>query len=221
MIRRTVLLAALLPAAGCGEQEPADSRPKPVLNIAQPPPEPERPPRAGEAEMVPVRIVTEAGDILVALDVRHAPVTATNFLRYVDSGRLDGTTFYRAARRPQTRSQGFVQGGVRHNLRVVFGAIEHEPTSRTGLRHVDGAISMARDAPGTAMADFFITVGAAPSMDAGPDDDPGFAVFGRVTDGMDVARRILAAPTVSETSRSPRGQAIMRPIRILSVRREE
>jgi peptidyl-prolyl cis-trans isomerase A (cyclophilin A) len=97
--------------------------------------------------------------------------------------------------------------------------IEHEPTSQTGLRHVDGTVSMARHAPGTAMGDFFITIGKASYLDA-REDSPGYAAFGRVVEGMDVVRKILASPTYpGGRSRNTIGQSIIKPIRILRARR--
>lgn len=169
---------------------------------------------------VRVALNTSAGTITLALDARRAPVTTANFLAYVDQRRFDGTSFYRAARTPGARGRGFIQGGIRRTARRALPQIAHEPTSRTGLRHLDGTISMARMAPGTAMGDFFIIVGGAmPAMDARR-GDPGFAAFGRVAGGMDVARRILAAETVPNAGRGAmRGQMITAPVRILSARR--
>jgi peptidyl-prolyl cis-trans isomerase A (cyclophilin A) len=182
---------------------------------------------AGEApsqplpDVVRVRLETEAGPILLALDARHAPVTAANFLRYVEAKRFDGTFFYRAARTKGARNRGFVQAGIRHSARRAFPPIAHEPSTKTGLKHVDGTISMARAAPAGAMGDFFIIVGGPmPAMDSKP-SDPGFAAFGRVEEGMDVVRRILAAPTVANAGRGPmRGQMIEKPVRIVQARRE-
>lgn len=160
-----------------------------------------------------VSLRTSAGTILVELDARRAPVTTANFLRYVDQRKLDGTSFYR----------GFVQGGSRRPYVFQLPPIAHEPTTRTGLRHVDGTISMARTAPGTARSNFFITVGANPSMDANPakpGDNAGFAAFGRVVGGMDVVRRILAVPTIANAGRGAmRGQMMARPVAILTARR--
>jgi peptidyl-prolyl cis-trans isomerase A (cyclophilin A) len=168
-----------------------------------------------------VRLETEAGPILLALDHAHAPVTTANFIRYVDERRFDGTYFYRAARTKGAAGRGFVQGGIRHSARRALAPIEHEPSTKTGLKHVDGAVSMARAVPVGAMGDFFIIVGGAmPAMDS-HDGEPGFAAFGRVEEGMDVARHILAAPTVPNAGRGPmRGQMIEKPVRILRARRE-
>ena len=174
------------------------------------------------AQPAPVRVMlqTSAGDILVEVDVAHAPVSAANFLHYVDTRRLDGTDFYRAMHTgPDT---GLVQGGVRDATKL-FPPIAHEPTSQTGLSHVDGALSMARFAPGTATADFSIMVGPQLYLDAGPNsggDGLGYAVFGRVVEGMEVVRRMLAAPTSpTEGVGVMRGQMLSPRIRILTARR--
>jgi peptidyl-prolyl cis-trans isomerase A (cyclophilin A) len=174
------------------------------------------------ADKVRVRLETDAGPILLELDGRHAPITTANFLAYVDQHRFDGITFYRAARTRGAEGRGFIQGGIRRDYRRMLGPIAHEPTSRTGLRHVDGAISMAKAEGGAgAMGEFFITVGAMPSMDAHGGDE-GFAVFGRVVEGMDVVRRILAADTVAHAGRGAmRGQMLETPVRITSARRAE
>ena len=170
-----------------------------------------------------VSLQTTQGTILVELAARQAPITSANFLRYVDTRKLDGASFFRAARTRGAATRGFIQGGVRRPYIYQLPPIVHEPTSRTGLRHVDGTISMARTAPGTARSNFFITVGAQPGMDAQPGkrgDNAGFAAFGRVVGGMDVVRRILAAPTVPNAGRGAmKDQMIAQPVRIIAARR--
>lgn len=172
-----------------------------------------------------VIIATEEGPIRIALAADRAPRTVANFLRYVDARRFDGTSFYRALRVGGRSDLGLVQGGIRADPKRAFPPVAHEPTSETGLSHRDGAISMARGAPGTAQGDFFLIVGDLSSLDARPGgegDTAGYAVFGRVTEGMEVVRRILAAP-VSPTAGegAMRGQMIERPVAILSVRRAD
>lgn len=170
---------------------------------------------------VRVLLHTSAGDIIVALETQRAPITAGNFLRYVDARRFDGIDFYRAmpGNRPAT---GLIQGGLR-NPRLLYPPIAHEPTSQTGLTHVDGALSAPRLGLGTAQADFTIMVGAQHYLDAGPGsggDGQGYAVFGRVVEGMDVVRRILASPTSpTEGQGVMRGQMLDPRIRILTARR--
>ena len=170
---------------------------------------------------VRVRLHTGMGDIVVALERERAPISTANFLRYVDSRRLDGVDFYRAMHTsgPDT---GLVQAGQRDPRRL-YPPIAIEPTSRTGLSHVDGAISMARLEPNSARADFSIMVGPQPYLDAGPGsggDGLGYAVFGRVVEGMDVVRRILASPvSPTEGEGVMRGQMLDPRIRILTARR--
>jgi peptidyl-prolyl cis-trans isomerase A (cyclophilin A) len=211
MIRPLALLA-LLSMAGC-DQTPvnAPATEKDASTAA--------PTAAPVADLVRVTLTTDTGPIVLELDGRRAPLTTANFLAYVDQHRFDGTTFYRAARTPGAAGRGFVQGGIRRNYRLMLAPVAHEPTSATGLRHVDGTISMARTDPGTAMGNFFITVGAMPQMDA-HGSDLGFAAFGHVIEGMDNVRRILAAPTLANAgSGAMRGQMITAPVRIVSARR--
>ncbi|HEV2817480.1 MAG TPA: peptidylprolyl isomerase [Allosphingosinicella sp.] len=177
---------------------------------------------AAQAPPPPARVLlhTAAGDILVEIDRAHAPVSAANFLHYVDARRYDGTEFYRAMRTGD--GVGLIQAGVRDPRRL-FPPVAHEPTSQTGLSHVEGALSMARLAPGSATSDFSIMVGRQLYLDAGPGsggDGLGYAVFGRVAQGMDVVRRILAAPTSpTEGEGVMRGQMLSPRIRILTARR--
>jgi peptidyl-prolyl cis-trans isomerase A (cyclophilin A) len=216
MIRPLASLIALgLAIAGCG---PAPSGQPASTNEVATAPEPSAP----LPDVVRVGLATEAGPIVLALDAKRAPVTVANFVRYADQRRFDGTYFYRAARTRGDKRRGFVQGGIRHSARRSLPPIAHEPTGKTGLRHVDGTVSMARAAPVGAMGDFFIIVGGAmPSMDE-QGDTPGFAAFGRVEEGMDVVRKILAEPTIADAGRGPmRGQMIEKPVRIVSARRAE
>nr|WP_087575498.1 peptidylprolyl isomerase [Sphingomonas sp. CDS-1] len=169
---------------------------------------------------VRVALETSLGRILVTVHVGKAPVTAGNFLRYVDQKRLDGTSFYRGV---GTGDYGFVQGGAQNDPKRILPPIKHEPTTQTGLTHDDGALSMARYAPGSATADFFIVLGKMPGMDAHPEaagDNQGFAVFAHVVEGLDVVKAILAAPkspTVGEGVM--KGQMLEQPVKILTARR--
>ncbi len=158
------------------------------------------PPSVAEAardDIVRVVLDTASGRIVLALDRGRAPITTANFLRYVESGRLEGEGFYRAMTYPQ--GGGLIQGGVTSDSRKLYPAIEHEPVAKTGIEHRAGTISMASGGPGTARSDFFILVSDSPSF------DDSFAAFGRVVEGMDVVKAILAAP-VSAT----RGEGVMR-----------
>jgi peptidyl-prolyl cis-trans isomerase A (cyclophilin A) len=179
------------------------------------------PPPAPSAPLPRVAMATDKGRIVVELDTIHAPVTARNFLRYVDNRRFDGMQFYRAMRTGE--GVGLVQGGIT-DARRLFPPIAHEPTSQTGLSHVDGALSAPRLQPGSARAEFTIMVGPQHYLDAGPEsgsgDGLGYAVFGRVVEGMDVVRQILAAPTSPTEGEGPmRGQMLSPRIAIVSARR--
>lgn len=177
------------------------------------------PAAAREASSARVRLETDFGPILVEVDLARAPITARNFLAYVDQKRFDKTRFYRAARHKLDPRYGLVQGGIDHHIAKALAPIPHEPTSKTGLRHLDGSLSMARNLPGTAMGDFFITVGAAPYLDA-RGSYPGYAAFGRVVSGMPVVRRILSGTThPGGFSATTKGQSLVRPITIRTARR--
>ncbi len=163
---------------------------------------------------VRVRLDTGAGPIVVALDMRRAPRTSANFLAYVDDGRFDGTVFYRAARGKKDPTHGFIQGGIRQDAKRILPPFALEPTSKTGIRHLDATISMARgDSPSSAGGNFVLTVGPTPQMDARPGYD-GYAAFGHVIAGMDVVKRILALPSGGGID-AMKGQMILRPVPIV------
>lgn len=169
---------------------------------------------------------TEKGAIEVEVDAVHAPVTAANFLKYVDGGFFSGGSVNRAVRPDNT---------TRHDVEIQviqfqvdparradrFPPIPLERTSVTGLRHVDGALSMARNGPDTATASFSIVIGDQPEMDFGGRrnaDGQGFAVFGRLVRGMDVVKAIQASPTAPD---GPYGsESLSPPIKVLSARRK-
>jgi len=148
-------------------------------------------------DQVKVALDTSAGRIVLALDRAHAPITTANFLKYVDAGRYNGESFYRAMK--FTDGGGIIQGGITSDARKLYPAIKHEPVSETGIKHVAGTVSMAAFSPGSAKADFFILTTDIPSF------DKNFAAFGHVVEGMDVVKSILVAPT------SPtKGEGVMR-----------
>jgi peptidyl-prolyl cis-trans isomerase A (cyclophilin A) len=169
-----------------------------------------------------VELQTSEGDILLALEVERAPITAGNFLRYVAEGRLDGTVFYRAMVLDwEPRPNGLIQGGTQDDPARILPAIPHERTSDTGLSHIRGALSMARWEPGTATGDFSILLQAQTGMDADPANaDPqfhdGYAVFGHVAGGMEVVERIHEAPINSNAGEGwMRGQLLAVPVVIV------
>ncbi len=170
-----------------------------------------------------VLIDTPLGVITAEIDVASAPVTGGNFLRYVDRDGYRGAAFYRAVRPaddPNPVKIGAVQGGLhRAGDARTPGGIPHEDTDVTGLRHDAGTLSMARDAVGTADAEFFIVVDRSRELDAGGRRQPdgrGFAAFGRVIAGMDVVRAIFMLETTADGELS--GE-LVRPVAITAIRR--
>jgi peptidyl-prolyl cis-trans isomerase A (cyclophilin A) len=175
---------------------------------------------ADSNDLVRVLIESERGTIAVEVAAGRAPVTAANFLRYVDSGYYDGGEFHRTVTMNNQPNDAIrievIQAGV-NPARVAerFDPIPLERTTRTGLTHHDGAISMARRTPDSAVSDFFICIGDQPSLNEGGMRNPdgqGFAAFGRVVGGMEIVRAIQSAPAD--------GQKLTPPLRILSARRD-
>ena len=167
---------------------------------------------------VRVRLVTGMGDIVVALDARHAPKTTANFLTYVDDGRFDGTRFYRAARNKAVAGKGFIQGGIDNEARRSLDPVPIERTDRTGIRHTEGAISMAHGpSPDSATGNFSLLAGPMPNLDA-HGSYAGYAAFGHIVSGMDVVRRILAVPTGGGFD-AMRGQMILNPVPLVRAER--
>ena len=193
--------------------------PAPITDLAPPSAVPALPKPA----TTKVRLSTSAGPIVLELEKVRAPVTTANFLRYVDQKRLDGTTFYRALKFSAETPTGLVQGGVRGAVKRSLSAIGHEPTTKTGLTHDSGAISMARGEIGSAQGDFFIILGNLSTLDAGPagpGDKNGYAVFGHVVEGLENVVRILDAPTSPTAGEGAmKGQMIEKPVTIISAKR--
>lgn len=185
-------------------------------------PAPAVPPPAPRPATTRVTIITSLGPILLELEKERAPVTTANFLKYIDQKKFDGATFYRTLRM-QDGTYGLIQGGAGQDAKRLLPPIAHEPTTKTGLTHDDGAISMARLEPGSARGDFFIIVGGLKSLDANPaasGDNQGFAVFGHVVEGMDVVHRILDAPVSATKGEGVmKGQMIENPVKIISAKR--
>ena len=167
-----------------------------------------------------VVVQTELGDIEIEVDSGRAPATAANFLKYVDLKHYDGGTFHRTVKmdnQPDNQVKiEVVQAGVNPDrAKEGFPPIALERTNKTGLRHRDGAVSMARSAADTATSGFFICINDQPSLDFGGArnaDGQGFAAFGRVVRGMDVVRRIQRAPNTDAQRLTP-------PIKIIAVTR--
>jgi peptidyl-prolyl cis-trans isomerase A (cyclophilin A) len=158
-----------------------------------------------------VLIKTDLGNIKVEIFAEKAPITATNFLRYVDAGLFKGASFYRVVRLDNQPNNTIkievIQGGLGFSDEErPFPPIEHETTVKTGILHKDGVISMARSAPGSATSEIFICLGDQPELDFGGKRNPdgqGFAAFGRVIEGMEVVRKIQQQPDDSQMLKEP------------------
>ena len=170
-------------------------------------------------DAIRVRIETEVGNIEVEIDVGRAPDSSKNFLRYVDGGFYDGGQFHRTVTMDNQPDNDVrievIQASVNpEQARQGYPPIPLERTNKTGLKHLDGVISMARGGPDTATSSFFLCIGDQPSLDFGGArnaDGQGFAAFGSVVSGMDVVRKIQES--------SAEGQRLTPPIRILGVAR--
>ena len=177
---------------------------------------------AAAAKKPRAAIQTAQGTIVVELEDKKAPITAANFLRYADTLKYNGGSFYRASRTIGMPTHGSIQGGPSPYARH-FPPIAHESTAKTGLRHKAGTLSLTRNEPGSATSDFFICASDQPYLDAHPGepgDNQGFAAFGHVVEGMAVVRKILAMHT-SKTAPVPamKGQMLDPPVPIVSAKR--
>jgi peptidyl-prolyl cis-trans isomerase A (cyclophilin A) len=186
---------------------------------------------------VVVVLETDRGEITMEIDTIHAPVTAANFLRYVDGGFYNGGEFCRSVRPDnEIRKDAPIQV-IQFRINEArrgdeFPPIPVERTSMTGLRHLDGTVSMARDVtptrpgPVTATSDVFIAIGEQPGLDDTGNRSPdghGFAAFGRVIAGADVVRTIHASPTHRDIPATPRagpGQTLVPTVRIVRADRK-
>jgi peptidyl-prolyl cis-trans isomerase A (cyclophilin A) len=172
-----------------------------------------------------VVLVTKVGSIALSVNTLRAPLSAASFLEYVDRHLLDRTQFYRSVH-PENDSNpvkiSVLQGGIADRAKAL-PPIPHESTQQTGLRHLDGAISVARRELGSGIGGmFFICVGDQPELDFGGRRNPdgqGFAVFGRVDQGMELVRWIWTQPTVGMDG-SIASQMIASPVEIVSVSRK-
>jgi len=164
-----------------------------------------------------VKMSTDLGDIIVEVDTLHASLTALNFLYHVENGSYENAVFYRVVRLDNQPSNDVkievIQGGIFMEPRFEeVEPIAHETSRETGLKHLDGTISMARAEPGTASTEFFICIGDQPELDFGGKRNPdgqGFAAFGKVIEGMDLVRKIQ--------QQKDRNQALETPVRILQM----
>lgn len=203
--RRAVIAGAGALAASQALAQTAAAQPSSPPPPAAPATSTAPPPAA--AALPRVTLSTPQGDIVIELATDKAPITCANFLRYVDAHRFNNASFYRAVKVLPQPLTGLLQGGIKNDPKRSYPPIAHESTAKTGLSNRDGAISMARYAPGTACSEFFICVGDDSSLDADPKaagDNQGFAVFGHVVSGMDVVQKLLLGP-VSATKGADSG----------------
>ncbi len=186
MRRGLIAVAALSALAGCATVQPEPTMPRVALD-------------------------TTAGTIVLALNVASAPITTCNFISYVVAGDYDGGTFFRTVSRETNTASRYpidvIQAATpRGSDDASRPPITLERTRDTGLRHTAGAVSMARDEPDSATSSFFIVTQDTPSLDFGGGRNPdgqGFAAFGAVVGGLDVARRIQRMPANSEEQLTP------------------
>ena len=172
--------------------------------------------RIGGDILIGVTLVT---GILTGFTASSDPLTSANFLRYVDEGFYNGGQFHRSVKmdnQPQNAVKiEVIQASVAAaRAKDQYPPIALERTTKTRLRHQDGAVSMARGGPDTAQSDFFICIGDQPSLDFGGARNPdgqGFAAFGRVVRGMETVRKIQQEPVTA--------QKLTPPVRILKVQR--
>lgn len=211
--RRTAVACALLVTAGAcasGGGETADTASAAAEMTAT------------TSAMRRVLIDTDAGPITVEINETAAPVTAANFMQYVTDARYDGGAFYRVVTMQNQPTSPIkievIQGGVDGDSTKMLPPIAHETNDKTGLKHLDGTISMARGAPGTAASEFFFCIGPQPDLDFGGMRNPdgqGFAAFGTVVEGMDVVRKIQQMPADSAPPQRLKTVVRIKSIRIL------
>jgi peptidyl-prolyl cis-trans isomerase A (cyclophilin A) len=159
------------------------------------------------ASVVRVLMITEAGNIQMEIDVARAPISGANFLKYVDAGKYNGGRFHRTVRPDNQKDKAVPIEVIQAQSAAggpgdLFPAVPLERTRDTGLLHKDGTVSLARAGVDTATDHFFICIGDQPALDYGGKRNPdgqGFAAFGRVVSGMEVVRKIQAAPAKGET----------------------
>lgn len=163
-----------------------------------------------------VVLSTEMGNIILSIDTLNAPLTGKNFLKHVAKGNFRGASFYRVVRMDNQPKNDVkievIQGGLYADEKIEkHTPIRHETTKETGLKHLDGTLSMARVEPGTASTEFFICIGDQPDLDFGGQrntDGQGFAAFGKVVNGMKIVRQIQQLPD--------KNQYLPEPVKILS-----
>ena len=158
-----------------------------------------------------VALDTSEGRIVIELAPKEAPKTVDNFLAYVKAGHYDGTVFHRVIPSFMIQGGGFGPDMTERSTRAPIPL-----ESQNGLKNERGAVAMARRAdPNSATAQFFINVVDNPRLDHPNPDGNGYAVFGKVVEGLDVVDRIKTVPT---GSRGPHQNVPLTPVVIKSAR---
>lgn len=172
-----------------------------------------------KAQNPKVVISTTLGEIIVEVYLDKAPITASNFLIYIDKGKYNKHAFFYRVVKQSNSSSGMelIQGGYCEDSiieRLQLPPIKHEKTKDTGIKHRNGTISMARLEPGTASSEFFICIGSQPGLDYKSDtssDEQGYAAFGKVIEGMNIVRKIQR--------QKDKDQYLTKPVKLLSAKR--
>ena len=167
-----------------------------------------------------IKIETNVGNITLELYPKKAPATVNAFVKDVDSNYYKDGSFYRVIKNENLSpeyNRGLIQGGLYlstpEKLNTLPGTV-HESPKQTGLSHTNGTISMARTTAGSAKTEFFICIGDQTQYDSSENvnaDGLGMAAFGKVIEGMDVARKIQ--------NKNSNGEKFETPIKILNITR--
>ena len=176
-------------------------------------------PAASQEELPQVQISTSLGNIIIELYPEKAPISSENFLKYIGLKLSSAASFYRVVDNSNQPNNDVkievIQGGLRPaDSTVVFGPIAHETTQKTGVKHKNGTLSMARNEPGSATSEFFICINDQPELDFGGRRNPdgqGFSAFGQVIEGMDIVKAIQQQPSSN--------QYLVKPVQILSTKK--
>jgi peptidyl-prolyl cis-trans isomerase A (cyclophilin A) len=168
-------------------------------------------------------IHTNLGEIKIELYAQQAPLTVANFIRYVEAKAYEGGSFYRVVRLDNDNGSPkieVIQGGANPDFKD-FAPIPLESTEKTGIKHLDGVLSMARGEQNSATQAFFICIGEQPALDKGAlrnPDGQGFAAFGRVISGMEVVKLIHQNRDAIEVDDAYiQGQILSKPVTILKI----
>lgn len=176
-----------------------------------------------DTRKVAVVLETSVGNIELELYLDKAPLSAQAFLTFVDDGSFARHGAFHRTVRSNGNDRGHptidvIQAGLRDHPVSSLHGVAHESTLVSGLRHLDGTISLARGEIGTATGEaFFICVGDQPALDAGgarQSDGQGFAACGRVTAGIETVHVIHRLPCQRSDAAHPGGQTLDPPVRI-------